>query len=399
MVEQKCETVEIYFDPNVYLIDDKLRDNREGLNRLTSLIHQLQSDSLSTIVSVKIDSYASPEAGRRYNEQITQKRTNSIYNHLIKATSLPDSLITKSHSGIDWSGLQALVERSEMQYRDEVLAILGNTPEETWRRVNPADKFLTLTDSRNKRLMDLRGGRPYRYMLDNFFPQLRRGSVVTLYFKVTVPPVVKEVVEIKEVDAPAIIKPEPTPTPVAVIEQPSQLKFAVKSNLLFDVATVLNIEFEIPIKNKWSIAGKWICPWWVTADNGNALQIMSGQLEGRYWLGERADKPQLTGWFAGVYFGGGHYDLQWKDNGYQGEFYIAAGIAAGYAHTINKRGNLRMEYSLGVGCLSTQYRYYEGKADNEFLVWQHDGEYTWIGPTKAEVSLVWFVNWQRRSKL
>lgn len=173
------------------------------------------------------------------------------------------------------------------------------------------------------------------------------------------------------------------------------IKFAIKTNLLYDLLLTPSIEVEAPIKSRWSVAGEWIFPWWVTNNNGNALQILSGQVEGRYWLGDRHNKPQLTGWFAGLYAGGGYYDLQWNNNGYQGEFYIASGVAGGYAHTINKRGNLRMEYSLGLGYLSTKYRYYEGKQDNKYLVWQHDGRYTWIGPTKAKVSLVWFVDWKR----
>ncbi len=170
---------------------------------------------------------------------------------------------------------------------------------------------------------------------------------------------------------------------------------ALKTNLLFDVVTVLNAELEVPIKNNWSIAAEGLFPWWVTKDNGNALQINAGFLEGRYWFGskeKRAKIPVLTGWFAGVYAGGGLYDLQLKNNGYQGEFFLAAGVSGGWAHTINKSGSLRMEYSVGVGYLKTNYRYYEGREDNRYLVWQSDGRYSWLGPTKAKVSLVWLIS-------
>ena len=176
---------------------------------------------------------------------------------------------------------------------------------------------------------------------------------------------------------------------------------AFKTNLLFDAATILNAEIEVPLGKRWSIAGEWMFPWWITKDNGNALQVMAGNLEAKYWLGskeKRDARPVMTGWFAGAYAGGGLYDLQYKDNGYQGEFYIAAGLSAGYAHTINKSGSLRMEYSLGIGYLSTDYRYYEGMEDNEFLVWKYDGSYTWIGPTKAKVSLVWMFHINKKRK-
>ena len=104
----------------------------------------------------------------------------------------------------------------------------------------------------------------------------------------------------------------------------------------------------------------------------------------------------MTGWFAGFYAGGGLYDLQYKSEGYQGEFFIAAGLSGGYAHTINKKGNLRMEYSLGIGYLQTNYRHYIGMEDNKYLVWQNDGKYSWFGPTKLKVSLVWMLNFNKK---
>ncbi len=172
--------------------------------------------------------------------------------------------------------------------------------------------------------------------------------------------------------------------------------FAIKTNLLYNALLSPNIEAEISIKDKWSLSADWMFPWWVTKDNGNALQILAGNLEGRYWFGDRSKKPKLTGWFGGLYAGGGYYDLQYKNNGYQGEFFIAMGASLGYSHEINKKGSLLMEYSLGLGYLKTNYRYYEGREDNEHLVWQYDGNYTWLGPTKAKVALVWKLNSKKK---
>ncbi len=412
--KQKSKQVEIYFDLNSYVIDSCFQNNRENLTKLSDLITQLQSDDLITISSIIINSYASPDGGRYYNQQITEKRTNSIYDYLTKTTSVPDSLIEKRHSGIDWDGLYNLVERSDMEYREDILDIIKNTPEETWRRVDPTDKWMTLVDSRNKQLMELRYGIPYRYISKRFFPQLRMGSVVTIYSKSIAQPISKEIVEAVKTDSTkfAVIESvsEPIDEEEEVVEpietiadnsdatEKKPIRFALKTNLLYDLLLIPSFEAEVPIGERWSIAGEWIFPWWITKDNGNALQILSGQVEGRYWFGSRTNKPQLTGWFAGFYAGGGLYDLQRKNNGYQGEFYIAAGASAGYAHTINKSGSLRMEYSLGFGYLNTAYRYYEGMQNNEYLVWQYDGRYTWIGPTKAKVSLVWFLDWKRGGK-
>ncbi len=415
--EQKSKEIEIYFDLDSYAIDPEYQHNRKSLSDLADLISWLQRDSLTTISKIEVDSYASPDGGCSYNDQMTFNRTNAISNYLTKDLFVPDSLISKKYSGIDWNKLAQEVELSDMKHQKEVLHILKTTPIESLSGVNPDDRWRTLTDSLNNKLMELRGGEPYRYMMNNFFPQLRRSTIATIYFITEIPAVVEdneaEITSIEESGLPTqplvvedttcveeVIEPtaqvqeiEPTEEP-AIIEQAPETKtalLALKTNLLYDIAAIPTIEVEVPIGERWSVAGEWIFPWWVTSDNAYALQLLSGQIEGKYWFGDRTNKPQLTGWFAGLYAGGGLYDLQWDGNGYQGEFYIAAGLSAGYAHTINKSGSLRMEYSLGVGYLSTEYRYYEGMDNNEFLVWQHDGKYTWIGPTKAKVSLVWML--------
>lgn len=169
--------------------------------------------------------------------------------------------------------------------------------------------------------------------------------------------------------------------------------FAIKTNLLYDAATAVNIGIEAPIGNRWSVAFDWVSPWWSDYDNQLYFQLMQGTLEGRYWFGNRDEKLQLTGWFAGLMAGGGVYDFMTsKYDGLQGE-YSTCGVIAGYAHTINKSGTLRLEYELGFGWLQTEYVKY----------WWDDFDYTlvapspqswvtqWVGPVKAQVSLVYML--------
>lgn len=62
---------------------------------------------------------------------------------------------------------------------------------------------------------------------------------------------------------------------------------ALKTNLLFDLALMPNIEAEVPIGNRWSVNGELMFPWWLFEGDKYCLQILSGGLEGRYWLGSR----------------------------------------------------------------------------------------------------------------
>lgn len=149
-----------------------------------------------------------------------------------------------------------------------------------------------------------------------------------------------------------------------------------------------------------------VFPWWLWEQEQNCLQVVNANLEGRYWLGNRttrrngSPRPVMTGWFAGLYAGGGYYDLEWEKRGYQGEFFITAGLSAGYAHPIGR--NLRMEYAVGAGYLKTNYRYYEARTNPHTGAWelyrQNDGRFSWLGPTRAKVSLVWMLHTHRRQK-
>ncbi len=180
---------------------------------------------------------------------------------------------------------------------------------------------------------------------------------------------------------------------------------AIKTNLLFDVATVANVGIEVPVASRWSIAADWMFPWWLWEDEQHCLQILSGNLEARYWLtsSDKYERPHtnynpLAGWFVGLYGGAGLYDLEWDKVGYQGEFYIATGVSLGYVHQLSR--SLLLEFSAGVGYLSTDYRKYEAKFsqldDQWHLVREFNGAYTWFGPTSAKISLSWYPHFRKK---
>lgn len=125
--------------------------------------------------------------------------------------------------------------------------------------------------------------------------------------------------------------------------------------------------------------------------------MLGGTVEGKIWFGKKPLNAAMTGFFAGVYGGAGIFDFQLgkltRGCGVQGDFYIFGGLSAGYAHQIGK--NLRMEYSLGVGYLSCEFREYESVKDTKYgdikvipYPWTIK-RFSGILPTKASVSLVW----------
>lgn len=168
--------------------------------------------------------------------------------------------------------------------------------------------------------------------------------------------------------------------------------FALKSNMLYDIATAINIEVEIPLGRRWSVAAEWIFPWWLSESRQRSFEMLNGNLEGRYWFGEREQREIMTGWSLGLYAGGGYYDLEWNKKGYQGEYMLSGGLSGAYTHPIGER--LRLEYSLGLGTIFTKYRRYEAQR-KEVGGWclkrLYSGRKGWFGPTRARVSLVWMI--------
>ena len=175
--------------------------------------------------------------------------------------------------------------------------------------------------------------------------------------------------------------------------------FALKSNLLYDLAAILNFSVEVPLyKEKVSVLYYHQTPWWRwgEAKNEYCMRFLSIGAEARWWfapkLSEASEKrirrDKLTGHFVGVYGESGKYDFEHKkDICYQGEFW-SAGLSYGYSMPIGKR--LNMEFSISAGYASIAYRGYTPSDDYETL-WRDPekvGKWHYFGPTKAQVSLV-----------
>ena len=167
---------------------------------------------------------------------------------------------------------------------------------------------------------------------------------------------------------------------------------AVKTNLLYDALTAFNVELEFPIADRWSIAVEDVFPWWEYSYMW-CFQMLEIGAEARYWFQswdpQGADK--LRGFFAGVYGMSAKYDFQWLSSiDYQGEYW-SAGISGGYSLSL---GHCRMEFSLGLGYLHSDWRHYFPTDTHDKLIRDkaNTGTFTYWGPTKAKVSLVIPIN-------
>ncbi|MDR2809079.1 MAG: DUF3575 domain-containing protein [Tannerellaceae bacterium] len=172
--------------------------------------------------------------------------------------------------------------------------------------------------------------------------------------------------------------------------------FALKNNLLYDLALTPNIEVEIPLSGRWSVNAEFQGGWWLRENDSFCWQIMAGGMEGRYRLGNRYKRSALSGWFVGAFVGAGYYDFQLKSvNGVQGEFYIMSGLSGGYTLPLSNRW--LMEFSAGIGYFSSDYRRY--RIEDRLLMKQGESmRMTALMPLKAKVSLSWLICGRKKVK-
>ena len=387
--QENGQPVTLHFRIGRSTLDSAYMDNARSLHHLVTLFSEGLSASLTD--SVNILAFASPDGSRAYNERLAVKRSETVKAYLERnCPHLDPARIRLRPEGENWRGLWHLAAKDpNLPNREEVLRII--------RQATDSNRCKDL-------LKRLDHGSSYRYILEQMASRLRNATVYTvrrqpdsvLILLRTMPPCTK-LPHARNRHLPGRITPWQVPAVPSERTEDRKPLFALKTNLLFDAALMPNVELEVPIGRRWSVNAEYMFPWWLLADDKYALQILTGALEGRYWLGNRerrTERDALTGHFIGLYAGGGKYDLQWDKNGYQGEFFIASGISYGYAHKINR--HLRLEYSIGIGLLRTNYRHYQAIDNHQILLWQENGKYTWFGPTKAKVSLVWMLTRKAR---
>ncbi|MEY8592214.1 DUF3868 domain-containing protein [Butyricimonas hominis] len=142
------------------------KDNREELAKIKAMIDEITSNPDHEITGIYLTGYASPEGTYARNEQLSRERTLELRDYLLDRYPMPRNLYHADWVAEDWTGLKKLITQFGMPDKDRVLYIINN---------------VDIFEGREKKLMDLDQGVPYRYMLKEFFPRLRRVDYKITY--------------------------------------------------------------------------------------------------------------------------------------------------------------------------------------------------------------------------
>ncbi|WP_302959561.1 DUF3575 domain-containing protein [Alistipes finegoldii] len=386
--------VDVYYRRGFSVLEDSLRDNGVRLTSFADRLRALQQDTSRCIRQVRIVSGTSPEGTAKANRRLAYNRSERIRQYLNRHFPSWNLSFDIRSEAEDWSGLAALVAASDMPARDEVLDILHNTP--VWVFENGR-----IVDGRKRQLGMLQGGRPWRYMEERFFPELRRSKVRVVYENIATPapepaPAVPEPAQ--ETARPKDPVAEPAPAavgkPAAADRKPFYM--ALKTNLLYDAALIPNLGAEFYVGRGWSVGGSWMYAWWNSDRKHNYWRTYGGELDIRKYFGRRAGEKPLTGHHLGLYGQMLTYDFELGGKGYMGgrpggtlwdKMHWGVGLEYGYSLPVGRRLNL--DFGIGVGYLGGEYWEYTPQDDH--YLWLRTKKRHWFGPTKAEVSLVWLI--------
>lgn len=149
-------------------IDPSFQNNKATLAQVNQVLDLIEATPTAALKKIVIIGMTSPEGTLTANNALAEKRANALKYWVGERVAYNPNLFEIINGSEDWDGLRQQVEASRMPDRWQVLEIINK---------------YSVTGGREKKLMDLRGGVPYRYMAEHFFPQLRNAGYVQIYYE------------------------------------------------------------------------------------------------------------------------------------------------------------------------------------------------------------------------
>ena len=138
-----------------------LGNNAAELGKVTKQIEYVSEEPDVTIDRIFITGFASPEGNEQSNYRLSEGRSRALTDYVRIMYRLDPSLFVVRSNGENWDGLVDALDKTSLsdQEKYDIKDIIMNT-----YNVN----------TRKSRLSSYKGGRAYRYLLNEVYPMLRR---------------------------------------------------------------------------------------------------------------------------------------------------------------------------------------------------------------------------------
>lgn len=160
-VKSRSEQWESYLDfpVNKTNIQSDYMNNPRELADIQKMLNTVKEDNNITVSRITITGYASPEGGIANNERLSKGRADEFKKYLTTKINFPADIYNVEYGGENWNGLITAIEASNMTDKDAILDIIKN---------------IDNINTRKNKLKTFKNGVPYRQMLAEIYPKLRK---------------------------------------------------------------------------------------------------------------------------------------------------------------------------------------------------------------------------------
>lgn len=155
------------FPVNKYIIYPEYRRNTVELAKIRATIDTVRNDNTTTLTSIKIHGYASPEGSYANNTRLAKNRTQALVDYVTSYYNFDKNLITSDSTPEDWEGFRKFVAASSMDKKDEVLRLMD-------------DESINI-DKKERDIAKLVGPQGYQFILNECYPALRHSDYTVNY--------------------------------------------------------------------------------------------------------------------------------------------------------------------------------------------------------------------------
>ena len=384
-----------------------------------SLVPWLKDNNL-ILREIYVKGAASPEGPYDNNVRLSRERTKRLIEFLSSNLSQPiaDRPTNTSFVTEDYAYLVKLMQQAGDKDYGKVKAI--------WDACKGNERLC------KKKLRALNGGRTWRRLVKEYFPTLRQSRMV-LWFALNphhIPVPKQRYYFADKADMqifpsfPVLptfsMEPVSTDTVVVAQDSPRRHMIALRTNLLHDFLYVpqfgfapgANVQLEYyPLSGHYTMNAGFTFTNHRHWDTHKFMQIRDLQLELRcYFKGG----GQFLGTYLGAYAEGMVYGIGFSaTKGWEGEG-GGAGLTIGHTCKLNKKGSLRLEFSLSAGAFITVYDPYvwgnpiNGTIDGLYYYDYHGStssfkernhRFMWFGPTNAGIHLTYDIIYRKKKEV
>lgn len=365
--------------------------------------HTAQADSICALIDmviadprvemkyVWVGGSSSPDGPVTWNETLGELRAKSLSNYLMKHSSLQSDMLRSENLGEDWRSLVKHIEKIDFPNKEKIAEIISSEP---------------VSYVRKQKLRAIDNGATWNKLVEDVFPMLRnaRMVIVCLQEEPKEAPKVEADEQVVVDDGPKVYISDETFThetsgnvPEAV-QLPKEMRFfAVKNNLLFDLALCANLGIEVELWPHWSFdLPVWYSPYNITSKR--KIRLLATQPEVRWWT-KRAGEGHFVGVNAEVV----GFNIAINDHArYQDPDRPLWGVGAsyGFATHLDKAKHWGLEFNIGIGYADFKYDSFYNKRNGQLFKQSSD---KYFGITRVGISLSykwycerkhrWFMKW------